>query len=292
MSGTPRHLVALLAPLLTLSGCEATGPASTSAGPAKTTVDEEVWAIRCITLQTPDRFQQAEAFADALQKVAGLKPSLVQVVSDEDGTAVFYGRYKRVYGTSGPTDQYTPDPLKDLETIRTLRVSAAEIWPFILAAMDLLPTYRSRHPEWDLNDVQDGYWALHVAVFYNTDTLRTRRTAAEEFCAVLREQGEPAYFHHGPTNSYVYVGVYPEPAVATIRKDNPLSGQVTFTRRIVDPQMLAAQERFPHTLHNGHTLVDVQRNPHTGEVTERVPLPSFPVVIPKAERLRQELEGR
>ncbi len=269
-----------------LAGCQTlpTGSA-TPVGPAAT--DEEVWAIRCITLHGPERFREAEAYAQALKKVPGLRSELVQVISDEDGTAIFYGRYQRDYGPDGRGERFKPDHLRDLETIRGLRVQGAEVWPFVLASMDVLPTYRSAHPEWNLAEV-DGYWALHVAVFYNTDQFRNRRSAAEQYCALLRERGESAYYHHGAVNSSVYIGPFPQGAVVEVRRDDPLTGRVTTTYQIVDSQMLAAQKRFPESLHNGHRMFEVIRD-RDGSVKERLPAPSFPVVIPKAQR---QLEPR
>ncbi|MBP7746245.1 MAG: hypothetical protein KA383_08930 [Phycisphaerae bacterium] len=277
----PMHAARWLGLLLVVSAWPGTGGA-TSAAPRLGDKDEEVWAIRCITLQMPDHQQRAKAYADALKKVSGLKADLVQVLTDADGTAVFYGRYKREYGPQGATDKFKPNHLTDLETIRGLRFAGADVWPFMLASMDLLPTYRSAHPEWDLEKV-DGHWALHVAVFYNTDTFRTRRSAAEEYCALLRKQGEEAYFHHGAVHSSVYVGVYPAEAVSEIRQENPLTGVVQTTLRIVDPKMIAAQQRFPESLQNGHKVYEVARN-RDGTVRDRAPSASFPVVIPQAQR--------
>ena len=252
--------------------------------------DEEVWAIRCTTLHSPERFQQANAYADALKKVPGLKPALVQVLSDDDGTAIFYGRYRREYGPTGASERFTPNHLTDMETIRSLRFQGAEVWPFILASMDVLPTYRSAHPEWNLADA-DGYWALHVAVFYNTETLRSRRSAAEQYCAMLRQQGESAYYHHGAAHSSVYVGTYPAEAATEVRHEEPLTGRANTTLKIVDPAMLAAQQRFPISLQNGHKISEVVRN-RSGEIQERIPSPSFPVVIPKAQRGLDKAAGR
>lgn len=266
--------------IVCLCACQASGRGR-GAPPA----DEEVWAIRCITLRTPDQLQRANSYADALKKVAGLKPKLVQVISDDDGTAVFYGRYRREYRKDSTEERFTPNHLPDLETIRGLRFQGADVWPFTLASMDLLPTYRSPHPEWNLAKA-DGYWSLHVAVFYNTDTLRTRRTAAEEYCALLRQQGEEAYYHHGTVNSSVYVGTYPEGAIVEMRREEPLRGTVNTSFKIVDPRMTEAQKRFPVSLHNGYTVYEVIRDPATGEVKQRVPAPSFPVMMPKAERQR------
>lgn len=279
--------IILLVAATLIAGCESAGPAGgpTLSGPR----DEEVWAIRCITLHTPDRFRQADAYAAALKKVPGLRADQVQVISDDDGTAVFYGRYRREYGPGGPLDTFKPDARRDLETIRGLRFLGAEVWPFILATMDVLPTYRPARPEWNLAEAE-GTWALHVAVFYNTDEFRTRRSAAEEYCALLRERGESAYYHHGAVNSSVYIGPFPFHAVTEVRQDDPLTGRVTTTYRIVDPEMVEAQRRFPISLHNGHTLYEVLRDA-SGGVRSRLPAPSFPVVIPKAPRPIERRRG-
>lgn len=273
--------------LLLAAGCNSPGGAG---GMSRSSNDEEVWAIRCITLTTADRFQRANAYAEALKKAAGLKPELVQVLSDEDGSAVFYGRYRREYGPTGGSERFRPDHLKDLETIRSLRLAGAEVWPFLLASLDVLPTYRSTHPEWNLATV-DGYWSLHVGVFYNTENMRSRRSAAEEYCALLRQQGEDAYYHHGPANSSVYVGTYPKEAVVEVRREEPLTGVVQNVLRIVDPRMLEAQKRFPTGTENGHTLYEIHRGAD-GEVKERVATPSFPVILPKAQRQIDKGEAR
>ena len=272
-------LVVVLGGLLVASGCQSGGPGS---GVGSHSGDEEIWAIRCITLQGTERFKQADRYAASLKQVPGLKPELVQVLSDEDGTTVFYGRYQRRYGRNQAEQTYKPNHLRDLETIRNLQLQGTDVWPFILATMDVLPIYRSSHPEWDLNNV-DGYWSLHVAVFYNTETLRTRRSAAEQYCQILRDQGEEAYFHHGSTNSSVYIGVYPYEAVSEVQRENPLSNTIKTDIEITDPKMKAAQERFPISLHNGHKEYTIYRNPQTHEVEERLAAPSFPVILPRAQ---------
>lgn len=283
MERVRRVMVASLAGGLVLwLGCATPDGSPFAAGP-NPGGDEEVWAIRCLTLQGPQQQRVAEDYAAALRSVRGLKRDLVQVLTDEDGTALFYGRYRRLYGPERDEQRYRPDPRGDLELIRSLRLPDQNAWPFLLATMDLLPTYRSAHPEWNLEQAE-GYWALHVAVFYNTEGMRARRSAAEEYCRMLREQGESAYFHHGPVNSSVYIGPFPENAVMDMKTENPLRGTVNTQRRVVDPRMLAAQQRFPESLHNGHRFYEIIRDAETGEVKERLPAPSFPVVVPRAER--------
>ena len=235
----------------------------------------------------PGRFERANAYAEALKKVTGLKPDLVQVFTDADGTAAFYGRYRCNYGADGQATQFKPNHLQDLEMIRTLRFQGADVWPFMLASMDVLPTYRSPHPEWDLEQA-DGYWTLHVAVFYNTDTLHSRRSAAEQYCQLLRQQGEQACYHHIVSRSSVYIGAFPKSAAREYTRENPLTGVVE-TRMDVGPAIDALAKRFPLSLHNGHKLNEVLHG--RGGKTKRIPAPSFLVVMPKAQRELKRLGG-
>lgn len=269
---------------LLVAGCESGGPR----GGGTLGSEDDVWAIRCTTLRGADQFRIAEGYAEALRRVAGLKADLVQVLASDDGTSVYYGRYRRVYGAEEAHEHYRPSPLRDLDTIRSLQVAGAEKWPFMLATMDVLPTYRPAHAEWDLNNQQAGYWSLHVAVFYNTDDFQSRRAAAEEYCRLLRERGEEAYYHHGTVNSSVYIGLFPKEAIRHVQREVPMAGKVVATTEIVDPQMQAAQQRFPESLHNGHRRYEVRRDPATGAVRERLPTPSFPVRTPRGQRLYEQ----
>ncbi len=253
--------------------------------------DDEIWAVRCITYQGADQFQRAERVAEALKKVNGLKADLVQVLADDEGTSVYYGRYKHKYASGDKEDRFEPDAKRDLELIRKLQPQGSDDWPFLLATMDALPNYRSSNPTWDLNNA-DGYWTLHVAVFYNTETMSGRRRAAEEYCRILREQGEQAYFHHGTSNSSVYIGAFPKSSVQAVKQEDAVAGQVTTVNRIIDPKLRELSERFPRSLHNGHEMYEVLRDPKSGEVQQRVPTPSFLAVMPKARQLEAAREKR
>lgn len=282
-------LAATLACIGLLAGCQTPGggPAGNVGGGLFTgDKDEEVWAIRCVGLSGQDQFRRAQNLADALKKVRGLRPDLVQVLTDDDGTAVYYGRYRRIYASGDKPERFEPDGVKDLELIRKLQLQGSDMWPFMLASMAILPTYRSPHPEWDLNNA-DGYWSLHVAVFYNTETMTGRRSSAEEYCRILRAQGEEAYFHHGGANSSVYIGAFPKSAVQEVREEDAIAGRVSTVNRIVDPRLQELMKRFPNSLHNGHEMYEIVRNPRTGEIEERIPTPSFPVIMPKAQQLEQ-----
>jgi hypothetical protein len=270
--------------LAACAGCEGTGQTMTFA-PRSDAADEEVWTIRCITLSGPDRRQRARIYADALRQVRELNAQLVQTYDDNNSTVVCYGRYRRIYGADPGQPAYRPNHLQDMQLIRSLRLETGDVWPFMLASMDLLPTRRSAQSAWDLNNVE-GYWSLQVGVFYNTSDFQSRRAAAEEYCRVLREDGEEAYFHHGPVNSSVCVGVFPFEAVSEVVTEKPLAGQAVRRIAVIDPRMSELQERFPHNLENGHTVYDIRRDPQSGSVVERVPRSSFPVLLPNARRDR------
>ncbi len=274
-----RPLLTLVALLLPLIGCTVANGGPSLKPPAEV---ESVWAIRCDTLRGADRFKAAEERAAALKKVRGLKPDLVQVINQEDETVVYYGRYKRSTDAAGKAT-YRPDAMPDLSLIRSLSipVNDRDVWPFIYASLEELPTGRPQHPEWNL-ETANGYWTLHVAVFYNEGPITNRKYLAEEYCRELREQGVEAYFHHGSIRSSVYVGVFPKQAVQTIKETNPLSGAVTVRNKIVDERLLALQKRFPESYQNGQRVNELVPDPASGQ-TLRVPFQSFIVKTPRAE---------
>ena len=103
----------------------------------------------------------------------------------------------------------------------------------------------AQHPEWNLENA-NGYWSLHIAVFFNEGVITNRRYLAEEYCRELREdQQVEAYYHHGPVRSSVYVGLFPKQAMRTVNRTHPLTGETTAVNQIVDERLLEMQGRFP-----------------------------------------------
>lgn len=251
---------------------------------------EDVWSIRCISYTGQNRIKLADNCAEHLRNVRGLKAKLVQVFHERDESIVFYGRYQRRFNDRTSQTTFTPDPDGDLALIRSLsrevqRGGGREmVWPFRLATMDTLPAPSSVPPEWDL-ETADGVYSLQVAVFYDTQEMRKRRFAAEQYCRLLRERGEKAYVHHGQVHSIVTIGAFPREALRTFEQPDPLTGRVQVIRRIVDPQMLEAQKRHPHHLQNGAKTYEVVHDPKTHE-RRREPHVSFAVEIPKPDPFR------
>lgn len=261
-------------------GCAKDGKPLFELGPAKG--DEDVWSIRCLKMSGENAPSVIASYAKALRAVQGLKPGLVQVLDEPEGSTLYYGRYARRYDAITGKQTFTPDPRNDLNLIRQLALSTSDEWPFRLAQLDALPMPDVGDAAWDLRNAQ-GHWSLNVAVFYNTGEMRARRQAAVEYCKLLREQGEEAYYHHGSVSSAVCVGAFPLEAIEQVTRPDPITRVPTTVSKIVDPKMLELQKKHPYNLENGHIMKEVIRDPGTNQVVERIPLPSFPVAIPRDE---------
>ena len=247
--------------------------------------EEDTWAIRCVTVDGADRVTRAENAAEHLRHVRGLKEKLVRVLHDREASVVYYGEYELHYSAFRKEENYKPDPEKDLKLIRSLSMEVNDpaigrrtIWPFSLATLETLPIKSDVPPEWQLINAR-GTYSLQVAVFYNTDGMRQRKTAAEQYCKMLRDQGEEAYFDHGAVHSSVTIGAFPEQALQTFERPDPMTGRVQVVRKIVDEKMLALQKKYPHNMHNGRTFFEIVHDKKTGK-SDRVPHTSFPVLIP------------
>jgi len=250
--------------------------------------DEDTWAIRCLTVEGQNRVKRADNAAEHLRHVKGLKPKLVRVIHDRTASVVYYGEYELHYSAFRKKEYYKPDPQKDLDLIRSLSMEVNDpafgrrtVWPFSLATLETLPIKSDVPPEWQLRNAR-GYYSLQVAVFYNTDGMRQRKTAAEQYCKLLREQGEEAYFDHGAVHSSVTIGTFPREAIQAFERTDPMTGRVQVTQRIVDEKMLALQKKYPYNLHNGRKFYEIVHDKKTGE-KQRIPHTSFPVIIPSSQ---------
>ncbi len=248
---------------------------------------DEYWGIRCVSLRGPNRFRAAKFYAEALKKVDGLKPRLVRVFDENGETRVYYGRYRMRIDRKTGAPKFKPDPSRDLALIRQLSMPAPPgsqtpyVWPFALATLEALPGERTVPAEWELTRAP-GVYSLQVAVFYNTERFNERRYAAEQYCKLLREKGEPAYYYHGPAMSIVCVGAFGKDAIQTVRETDPLTGRVQFKQKIVDPKMLELRQKYPFNLENGRKVYTISHDPLTRK-KKRTANPSFAVIIPGHE---------
>ena len=105
------------------------------------------------------------------------------------------------------------------------------------------------------NDLRrhSGKYTLQIG-YYDEASGADFRAAAEKAAAVLREEGEQAFYYHGATMSLVTVGLFDESDIVQTTQTLP-DGQVvigqTYSERV---QRL--RERYPYNLGNGMTLMD------------------------------------
>ncbi len=243
--------------------------------------DDDLWAVRCATFQGPQRIEQAQIYERMLKQTKGLDAKLVTLLHAESESVLCYGRYARRFEAASGVESFRPDPRKDLELIRSLSLPTSNgyAWPFRLATLTPLPGQDQGPAEWEISKAR-GHWSLQVAVFYNEGEMQQRKQAAIEYCKLLRQQGHEAYYHHGQVNSSVCIGAFPKDAIQTVQRKESLTGRTQFTQKIVDPRLLALQQKFPHSTQNGRIMHQVSLNAR-GE-KQRIPDASFPVEIPSA----------
>lgn len=252
-------LVAASAGLLAtgmLGGCDRAG-----GGPSRTASSgKEEWTIRCARIDTPDHQNKAKFFADLLKQVAGLKASQIQVTGDARSSTIYYGRYEKKATASG--DLVFPKQYQDdIELIRSL--AYRDQTPFFFAAPELMST-GGTGAEGDVSTAR-GTYGLLIAIFYNTSTFTERKETAETYVRDLRSRQYPAYFHHGPARSLVYVGDFDENDIST-------ESQHGGGARV--QQLIARNpDEFGVQTENGHIMR------RTVEGTTMVP-PSFLVPLP------------
>lgn len=249
--------------------------------------DEDVWGIQVASYLGNNRVKLADNCATHLRQVKGLNKKLVTVFHERDASIVYYGRYKRQYQDGDNQMHYKPDPNPPLNLIRSLSMEDQRrqvVWPFRLASLQPYPVALSIPAEWQL-ERNPGHFSLQVAVFYNTEEMRQRRSAAEQYCKLLRDEGQEAYVHHGPVHSSVCIGAFPKQALRTFREADNMTGRIQVVQRIVDPKMLALQKKYPHHLQNGARTFQVGRDRRTNQKLKDVHL-SFPVEVPKHDPFR------
>jgi cell division septation protein DedD len=125
------------------------------------------------------------------------------------------------------------------------------------------------NPAWALAKA-DAAYTLQVAAFEPTDRFQEFKQAAADYCAMLREQGFEAYYHHTDAVSMVTVGLFGPAAVRV----GP-NGRSYYSREVIDLQQ--SDELLKYNRVNGG-IYKVKNDEGI-----MVPVPSRLVKTPKAE---------
>ena len=262
LSNVQRSLTVLSAALLSavsLAGCDQSNTTNGSSGDLNRTLGDSEWAIVLDMLVGQGHDQYAQQRVRELATQTGL-PGFWSV-NEGTRSMVYFGRY------DSPT---ADEAQKDLTRMRGLadsgRISASTV--------NLVPVRQPLSGDinpYDLRAVQTpgAVYTLQVG-YYDQQFGPDFRQAAEKAANVYREDGEDAYFYHGPNRSLVTIGIFGR-AAAKIDNTGPRKGKIVY-----HPYIIELQRKHPYNLGNGLTLL--VKDPATGKKREQ---PSFLVRIPK-----------
>ena len=199
------------------------------------------WSIRIVEVKGTDRYGHAQHLAQQLRELTGLADLWIE--DKDDTVSVYHGRF---------TSATDPAIRSALTKIQDVRIDDEK--PFAEARLvPLLGDGRMIADPFDLRQFI-GYYSLRIG-FYDANYDGDFRAAAEEAVRTLREEGEEAYYYHGPFRSIITIGVfsYDQAFVSAGTHD-------TYA-----PQIRELQKRYPYNLGNGVTLIQKQDGKIIGE---------------------------
>lgn len=198
-----------------------------------------------------------EEAATALQLIR-TSGGLPEAYAEHRGGAlvVAYGRY------AGPDDARAR---ADLDRLKEVRVRGTVPYAYAFLAPPAAGAGEGARPEYNLARAKEKYgeaalYTLQIGVYGRDDLprptaadLEESRRLAEDAAAKLRQEGELAFYFHGPSRSMVTVGV--------------------FDTSDIDPQapgfqsarLRDAKKRHPHNLYNG-AGIRAKRGGRTGSL--------------------------
>ena len=159
---------------------------------------------------------------------------------------------------------------EDLTRVRDL-IAAGRITASTANLMPVREPLSGEVDEHDLRAVRTpgAVYTLQVG-YYDEQFGPDFRQAAEQAVQAYRDDGDDAYFYHGPNRSLVTIGIFGN-AAATIDNTGSNKGKIVY-----HPFIIELQRKHPYNLGNGLTLL--VKDPATGNKYEQ---PSFLVKIPK-----------
>ncbi|MDP7347824.1 MAG: hypothetical protein QF735_06315 [Phycisphaeraceae bacterium] len=202
------------------------------------------WAILLDTFDGPGHEQHARQLLEQLAAQHHMPDLWIR--SEMTWSQLYRGRYRRA-----DQDQATRD-LRQTHLISFAgdrRFRAAAIVPVGAGPMrldDPLDLYQFAGD--DLMTLQIGY--------YDEQYGKDFREAAELAAKELREQGDQAFYYHGPNRSLLTVGLFGQEDLVqhtTPGQDGRIFVQTQYSQRVVE-----LQKKYPHNLGNGLTLLQKQ----------------------------------
>lgn len=240
-------------------------PDGREGGREKTAARAGTWSIILASFRGPEQAQLAEMGVKRVRDEAKISDVFAEVRGP--ATVVAIGRY---------ADPGSPEAVRRLADVRETRVGGGR--PFIaafLAPPGDVANVGSR-PEYNLLKAREEFgerckYTLQVAVYGREDLMQGKsgrdpteselaesRKAAEDAAAKLRQEGELAFYFHGPRRSMVTIGMWNDDDLGS-------RGSETELPREENPELVALRKRFPQNLYNGAAIRERSKFDPTGK---------------------------
>ena len=210
--------------------------------------------------------QDARLERDALEK-AGWRN--VYIVTKANHSEVLWGKYRKM--------EYAQD---DLRAAREHRNDQGRT-PFAGAIIRAMPGKNYGRPEWNLLKARGAYTVL-MATYFNVirEGFFGRKKAAADLCEVYRKMGYEAYYYHGPSESHVTIGAFPDSSVQMTRDDRSV-------RTIIrDQRIVKIIQTFPELSVNERkqiTHIPISGPGTKRGATKKIISKPYPIRIPTRE---------
>ncbi|HUT57429.1 MAG TPA: hypothetical protein VNA25_06220 [Phycisphaerae bacterium] len=271
MKGTAAIRMVLTACLIAgclIAGCQGQDRQSvsllSSRPPEPAGADEEGYTIRLTVFTGPHHVADSSRCKRATGELTGWKGLFV--VHEQASSTLYVGHY----ATTGAAR-------KDMEVIRRW-TTPADLRPFQLAVIVRRAVENVGPPEWDLTSAVGDYTVV-VGTFCNEPKqgIRNRKQYAVANCRDLRAKGYDAYYHHGPAQSLVTIGAFPQSSFKTVevRPDE-------VTTNLNDERIKQIFKQFPYLAVNGYQEIVTATNPQTGKPEKRITC-TYVTAIPRRQ---------
>lgn len=227
------------------AGCDGTFP---GAGASGSDLGEKDFTIGLMIFRGSDHVREAQFYQAQTEKVTGWKDLVL--VHKAGQSELYKGRY------------YSPEAAqKDLKAVRTMKTPTG-VMPYATAMVVPAVGNDPGPAKWNLKN-STGVCSVVVAVFFDVPEADYfgRKKIAVAYCEQLRQDGEEAYFYHGPAQSAVSIGSFPassikeNPRAVLSEKDDASSGPVkagtVYDEDVVDPRINEILRKHPYLAFNG-----------------------------------------
>lgn len=189
------------------------------------------WTVLITSVEGPNHRNEAAELVMRLRREA--RATDLWVREGEQQTFVYKGAYRE------PTGRVAVNARRQVRMIKLggkRPFARAQIVP--VASGDTVAT----NP-FDLRQFP-GYYSLQIEVY--DDGVEAQRDVAEARAHALRDEGNSAFFYHGPHRSMVTVGLFTRDEAFVLQG----------TTDVYAPSVRDLQSRHPRNLHNGATVVE------------------------------------